>query len=60
MPLKLTFAVFTLAVIPLLYVNIWLGLASAIATYAVAARLATKSMDKAHSEAFRRVRPRPN
>ena len=59
MAYKVAFALLTLAVIPLLFVNLWLGSAAAVGAYTLAARLANKSMDNAQMEAFRRVRPKP-
>ena len=44
---KLALLVVTLAVIPLLFVNFWVGLAAAIAAYAIVAMVANRSMDDA-------------
>ena len=46
MPYKSALLVLALAIVPLLYVNSWLGIAAAIAAYAIAARLANREMDR--------------
>jgi len=43
---KLALLLLTLAVIPLLYISIWLGLAALIAVYALIARFANKDFDR--------------
>ena len=44
---KLALVVLTLAVLPLLYLEAWLGLGSALVAYALAAKLANQDMDRA-------------
>ena len=56
MTYKLALLVVTLAVIPLLFVNFWLGLAAAIAAYAIVAMVANRRMDDAYLKALKRVR----
>ena len=47
MPYKLSLVVLTLAILPLLYVEAWLGLGAALVAYALAAKLANQDMDRA-------------
>lgn len=47
LPYKTVFLLLTLAIVPLLYVNAWLSLASAIASYVAAAKLANRQFDRA-------------
>ena len=46
MPYKSALIVLTLAIVPLLYFNVWLSLGAAIAAYIIAARLANRQMDR--------------
>lgn len=43
---KLLLLLLAIALIPLFYVNLWLGLAAAAAIYGLVARLATKDLDR--------------
>ena len=58
---KLALLLLTLAVIPLFYVSIWLGLAAVIAIYSLIARLANKDLDRQrrkHMSPLRHLRKR--
>ena len=62
MPYKSALIVLTLAIVPLLYFNVWLSLGTAIAAYVIAARLANRQMDRVfliRSLKGRSVSPRP-
>ena len=43
---KLALLALTVAVIPLLYLSVWVGLAALIAIYALAAKLANRDFDR--------------
>lgn len=43
---KSALIVLTLAILPLLYFNVWLSLGAAIAAYIMAAKLANRQMDR--------------
>jgi len=43
---KLALLLLTIAIVPLFYVSVWMGLAALIAGYAVAARLANQHFDR--------------
>ena len=62
MPYKSALIVLTLAIVPLLYFNLWLSLGAAIAAYIIAARLANRQMDRVfqiRSLKGRSVSPKP-
>ena len=62
MPYKSALIVLTLAIVPLLYFNVWLSLGAAIAAYIIAARLANRRMDRVfliRSLKGRSVSPKP-
>lgn len=44
---KVALVILTLAMIPMLFLNTWLGLATAFAAYSIAAKLADGALDKA-------------
>ena len=59
-PYKLALLLLTIAVIPLLYISIWLGLAAVVAVYVLIARFANKDFDRQlreHITALRRRKP---
>ena len=45
---KLALLLLTLALIPLFYVSVWLGVAAGIVMYGLIARLANKDFDRQH------------
>ena len=57
-PYKLALLLLAIAVIPLLYVSIWLGLAAVIAVYVLIARLANKDFDRQVRERIAALRRR--
>jgi len=51
---KLALLLLTIAIVPLFYVSVWMGLAALIATYALIARFANRAFDrqsKKHNDA---------
>jgi len=56
---KLALLLLTIAVIPLMYIHIWLGLAAVIALYALIARLANKDFDRQSQKHITQLRDRP-
>lgn len=43
---KIALLALALSIVPLLFVHAWLGIAAAIATYVLAARMAVRDMDR--------------
>jgi hypothetical protein len=54
---KLALFVLLIAVVPLFYVSIWLGLAALIAGYALTARFANKDFDRQSLKRANRRKP---
>ena len=59
MALKIALLVLLLAVLPLFYVNTWMGLGAAVAAYALAAKLATRHMDRVFLVRSLKVKRKP-
>ena len=57
-PYKLALLLLTIAVIPLLYISIWLGLAAVVAVYVLIARFANKDFDRQLQEHITALRRR--
>jgi len=55
---KLALLLLTFAVIPLFYLNIWLGLVALVAAYALIARFANRHFDSQSRESAKPVRHR--
>jgi len=55
---KLALLLLTLAVVPLFYLNIWLGLAALVAAYALIARVANRHFDSQSRKSAKPVRHR--
>ena len=55
---KLALLLLTLTVVPLFYLNIWLGLVALVAAYALIARFANRHFDRQSRESVKPVRHR--
>jgi hypothetical protein len=55
---KLALLLLTLAVVPLFYLNIWLGMAALVAAYALIARFANRHFDNQSRKSVKPVRHR--
>ena len=56
---KLALVLLTIAIVPLFYVSVWMGLAGIIGAYALTARLANKDFDRQSQKRMKASPHRP-